>query len=357
MMNETYKSMQEQIRPDEALIERTLIAANAKPKRKPILKYTGIAAAAACLAMIGSVPVLAQNVPAFYHALYKIAPETAERFKPLEMISESNGIRMEVGAIYFHENTVEAYITMQDLEGDRLNVGEDFYADCSIIPPRELESKQGYGYLQGTEYTAYDEESRTLTMLVRIEMTLGELQPGDELTFGLDRLFGNKTSWEGNLDMIDLESAITNAQFCENEELQVYGGFTTEESHEMGVEQIMLMPSTEMALPVESVAFTGAGYRDGLLHVQFYMDALNFDNNGMVYLQNANGKKIDAITGMHGCEDRSQIDDLTADYMDYVFDISEEELAEYTLYGYFGKYSNMVKGDWEVTFTLPERSE
>lgn len=353
MMKEIYQNMQSRITADEALIERTLAAAEIRPKRKPILKYTGIAAAAACLAMVGSVLVLAQNVPAFYHALYQIAPETAERFKPLEMISESNGIRMEVGGIYFHENTVEAYITMQDLEGDRLNVGEEFYADCGVVLPRELELKQGYGYKSSTEYAAYDEESRTLTMLLRIEMTLGELQPGDEVTFRLDKLFGKKTSWEGKLDMIDLASAAANAQFCENGELEIYGSFTTEESLAMGLEEVMLKLCVKQELPVESVAFTGAGYRDGVLHVGFYMESLDLDNNGMVYLQNANGRIIEPIAGMHGCEDRENAKNLTADYMDYVFDISENELSEYTLYGYFGKYTNMVKGDWRVTFTLP----
>lgn len=353
MKPEIYEDLQAHITAGEPLIQRTLAAAEIKPKRKPILKYTAIAAAAACLTMVGAVPVLASNVPDFYYALYKIAPQTAERFKPLEMISESNGIRMEVGGVYFHDNEVEAYITLQDVEGDRLNVGEQFYADCGVVLPRELELKQGYGYRSSTEYAAYDEESRTLTMLLRIEMTLGEMLPGDEVTFGLDRLFGKKTSWEGELDMIDLVSAAENGEFCEKGELEVYGAFTTEESLAMELEEVMLKPCMKEELPVESVAFTGAGYRDGVLHVGFYMDELDLDNNGMVYLQNANGKIIEPIAGMHGCEERGNAENLTADYMDYVFDVSENELSEYTLYGYFGKYTNMVKGDWEVTFTLP----
>lgn len=210
----------------EALIERTLAAAEIRPKRKPILKYTGIAAAAACLAMVGSVPVLAQNVPAFYHALYQIAPETAERFKPLEMISESNGIRMEVGGIYFHENTVEAYITMQDLEGDRLGVWENFCSVSSLTPDLSIYEERMNGSIQKHElsYAGYDAETKTLTLLLSMEFISGDLQTGDKVTFDLDRILGNGAQWEGVLDMIDLPSVIQDAEFCENKELAMIGG-------------------------------------------------------------------------------------------------------------------------------------
>ncbi len=357
MMNETYKSMQGHIRPDEALIERTLIAANAKPKRKPILKYTGIAAAAACLAMIGSVPVLAQNVPAFYHALYKIAPETAERFKPLEMISESNGIRMEVGAIYFHENTVEAYITMQDLEGDRLGDWESFCSVSSLIVPRIIEEEHGTIWQHRLDYAGFDETSGDLTLLLSIENVSDNLHAGDEAIYNLSRVLGNGVKWSGSLDMLDLTSVIQDAEFCENGELAIVGGNRMPEWESEDVEEMMLKPFMEMALPAKSVTFTGAGYHDGLLHVQMYYEDLDLNNNGDIFLQKADGTKIHSIAEFQGCTDRNQINDLESVYKDYVFDISVEELAEYTLYGDFTKFTTLVEGGWEVTFTLPERSE
>ncbi len=356
MMKETYLKMQERIQPDAALITAAVESA-AKPKRRPILKYTGIAAAAACLVMVGSVPVLAANVPAFYHVLYKISPQTAELFKPVEMTCESNGIRMEVGAIYFRENTVEVYVTMQDLEADRLNMGENIVSSFRLMVPSLSEYSQSS--IASCNYTGYDTEHKTLTMLLEIEVLHGELTPGDEVIFSLDHVYGEEIHWEGELDMVDLQSAVANAEFCENEELQVYALFENPEweAYREKTQFIMLKPSAKTPTPAESVAFTGAGYRDGLLHMQMHFEELDDLNTGTVSLLKADGTRIEPLAGMYGCEDKSKIHDLTSQYTDYLFDISEEELLDCRLYGDFRKHSDNVAGDWTVTFTLPERTE
>ncbi len=354
-MKEIYQNMQSRITADEALIERTLAAAEIRPKCKPVLKYTAIAAAAACLAMVGSVPVLAQNVPAFYHALYKIAPETAERFKPLEMISESNGIRMEVGGIYFHENTVEAYITMQDLEGDRLGAWENFCSVSSLMPDLSIYEERMNGSIQKHElsYADYNAESKTLTLLLSIEFISGDLQTGDEVTFDLDRLLGNHAQWDGTLDMIDWKPAGSDAEFCDSTEMHIYGGAAEEIMETYAVEERMLKPSVKQAVPAEGVIFTGAAYQDGLLRTQLYIDDLKLNNDGVIWLEKADGTEVYSITELQGCEDRAQMNDLTACWKEFVFAVGEDELEEYSLKGVFWRYNDIVEGDWEVTFTLP----
>lgn len=350
-MNEIYQNMQSRITADEALIERTLAAAEIRPKRKPILKYTAIAAAAACFAMVGSVPVLAQNVPSFYHALYKIAPETAERFKPLEMISESNGIRMEVGGIYFHENTVEAYITMQDLEGDRLGNWEGFCSVSSLRTSPEIVQEQNAMIMDHTlKYADYDAETKTLTFLLSIEVLTGELSQGDEVTFDLDRMLGNYVEWEGTLDGIDWQDA--NGEFCTGNEMYHYGG-STEDGWKHLDESPMLRPSASEALPAKSVTFTGAGYQDGLLHVQVRLDELKLNNDGVLWLQKTDGTEVFEVSELRGCKDKSELNDLTGCWKEFVFAVDEDELAEYSLRGKFQTFTTMVEGDWEVTFTLP----
>ncbi len=355
MMKEIYKNMQSRITADEALIERTLAAAEIRPKRKPILKYTAIAAAAACLAMVGSVPVLAQNVPAFYRALYQIAPETAEQFKPLEMISESNGIRMEVGGIYFHENTVEAYITMQDLEGDRLGAWENFCSVSSLMPDLSIYEERMNGSIQKHElsYAGYDEESKTLTLLLSIEFLTGDLREGDEVKFKLNRMLGDGVKWEGTLDMIDWKATNADAEFCNASEMYIYGGATDETMGTYALEEIMLKPTGNQAIPAEGVTFTGATYHDGMLRVQLRIDDLKLNNDGMIWLEMSDGTEISSIRELRGCEDREQLNDLTACWKEFVFAVDEAELADCALKGRFQRFTTMVEGDWSVTFTLP----
>ncbi len=352
-MKETYQKLQSRITADEALIERTLAAAELRPKRRLIRRYIGIAAAAACLVMVGSVPVLAQNVPEFYYALYKIAPETAERFKPLEMISESNGIRMEVGGIYFHENTVEAYITMQDLEGDRLGAWESFCSVSSLMPDLSIYEERMSVSIQKHElsYAGYDAESKTLTLLLSIEFISGDLQTGDEVTFDLDRILGNGVQWEGSVDMIAWQTL--DSAFCEKDEMHIHGS-STMAGWEYLAETKMIRPSRKDAFPAECVMFTGAGYQDGLLHVQVYIDDMQLNNDGVIWLEKQDGTQIYSVAELHGCEDRAQMQNLTAEYKEFVFNVSEAEAAECALYGRFSKFTDKVEGEWNVTFTLPE---
>ncbi len=356
MLKERYCDMFDKVKADERLIADTLHAAKGG-RKKITVKWMGVAAAACAVCMLASVPVLAENVPAFYHTLYRISPQTAELFKPLEMISESNGVRMEVGGIYFHENIVEAYITMQDLEEDRLDLGENF---CSVslleTSPAVIERTGATIQKHELRYAGYEAETKTLTLLLSIEFITGELRPGDEVTLDLDRILGNGVKWEGELDMIHWLPTDVNAEFCGNGEMFIYGGVAEEIREAYPLDEAMLRPYDDQALAAQDVTFTGAAYQDGLLHTQLYIEGLKLNNDGVIWLEKSDGTQVYSIAELSGCEDRAQMGNLAACWKEFVFAIDEEELAECTLHGSFQRFTNMIEGDWRVTFTLPESS-
>ncbi len=351
MMKEQYNGLYANIRPDDALIEQTIDAAsNVKPR--PVIRYTVTAAACAAVAL-GSVPVLAANVPAFYDVLHKIAPETAEKFRPVQTFCEDQGIRMEVGAMYLKENTAQIYVTLQDLEGDRLNMDlEHMYSQYFLDPSERI----GSGYTCRMEYTEYDPETRTLTFLIELETQSKCLLSGERAMFHVQRIVGDFMEYEGILSDVDLaELALTNTVW-EDEALRNYGyGLSgsmanTEMTEEM---KRMLAPTMEIALPMESTALTAIGYIDGKLHIQTRCEDREMLTNADVWLMTADGEKITSEISVSG----ELTSDLEKGYTDYIFEIEEEQLRECQLGGYLCKYGSGINGMWSVDFTLPEEAE
>ena len=56
-------------------------------------------------------------------------------FTPVQRACVSNGIRMEVAACFVHDDTAELYVTLQDLEGDRVDETTDLFDSYTIRQP------------------------------------------------------------------------------------------------------------------------------------------------------------------------------------------------------------------------------
>ena len=79
-----------------------------------------------------SVPVLAVNVPVIYELMYLVSPSVAQHFMPVQKSCESNGIEMEVVSAYIKDNTAQVYITLKDLEGNRVDETTDLNDSYNI---------------------------------------------------------------------------------------------------------------------------------------------------------------------------------------------------------------------------------
>lgn len=348
-MKDRYCDMFDKVRAEETLVEKTLQAAEGR-RKKISVKWMGAAAAACAACMVGAVPVLAATVPAFNDALYEISPGTAQFFKPVQMSCEEQGIRMEVQAVYFRENTVDVYVTLQDLQGDRLSLGGNPLESFRL----NLPSGDGFAAIQYCEAVEYDEETSTLTMLLSIEALDPQLNPGDKVTFSINKLLGQKESWEGELTEIDLTAVLSDAVWDE-ETFYKYGGGGEEKWTETMEEHGMLKGTVSQQIPAEGVTFTGAGYVDGELHIQMFYENEGMNNHGQLYLLMPDGEKMHYVGTMIGGLDPNGNEKEY--YEDSVFQIEKDVLETCTLYGSFSRYTKGVEGNWNVTFELPERSE
>lgn len=353
MFKEDYKKMYNSIKPDPALVNETINRISdpeTGQKRRKTAFFKKPLAVCAMLAVLlfGAMPVLAANVPAAYEVLYALSPAAAQYFKPVQKTCINNGIEMTVLSAYIHGSTAEIYLTMRDLEGGRIDETVDLFDSYDIRMPFDS---------TGTcRLESYDKETNTALFYVLIEsMDKSRDITGDKATFSLRCFIAGKAEWEGAIDF-DL-SSVTQADKTEN--VSINGGsFSSEELSIEGFPDSarVLTPETEALWRhgEGAISLSSAGYIDGELHIQMKrQDAHEVDNHGYFDLLRENGERVGSsrYLSFTRAENGEQVD-----YDEYIFDIQQEELRNYSLYGYFATASARVDGPWQVTFPLEKEA-
>lgn len=340
---EKYNTMQRDVRPDAPLLQRTRAAAQKAPARPRRLRpLIALAAVLVCLALTVpafAMPALAAD-PDGYALLYSIFPAAAQFFKPVNRSDEDNGIRLTVDSVYLHSDTVEIYVSLQDLTGDRLDETTDLFDSYRI--------NRGFDCSATCSLAGYDAQTRTARFLISITSFDGQDIEGDKLTFSLNRLLTGKTETEGAVTGLDL--AAVQAEPATQQVTRRGGSGIAAEAGGSGAEtRTALVPTGTLAAPAPGVAITAMGYVDGLLHIQvLYENILETDNHGQLWLDNGVEKPECLGSLSFFAENGSD------SFEEYVFDVSPAQLADCTLYGSFVTADTLIEGGWEITFPLTE---
>ncbi len=293
-----------------------------------------IAAAAFCMTM--SVPAIsaATEIELVYQMVYNISPTLAQKLKPIRMSCEDQGIKMEVESAYIYENEAHIIVSMQDLEGDRIDVTTDLYDSYDINTPFDA---------MGTcSQVDYDEKTGKATFLIKISLWDDKDISGDKITFSVGEFLSHKKIFEDEIS-IDLSSldVITKTQ---NQTAYSFDGKQEEQWQEP-----CIIPNHSYEDFIDGIDLTGYGYIDGKFHIQVAIkDRLDNDNHGGFYLVGKNGNTKDCEYSV----DWKDKNNKRVEYFEYVFDISQEEIQNYELYGYFVTSEGSTKGNWQVTFPL-----
>jgi len=305
----------------------------------------GIAVAAGLLLVINvSLPVLAGTFPTVYELMYLVSPAVAQFYQPVQLSDEYDGIRMEVVAAYIHEETAEIYITLQDLEGDRLDETTDLYDSYSIHMP--------YSAIGNCQKVGYDPESGILTYLITVTQENGRKIEGEKLTFSVGGYLGQKQEYEKIEIPIDLTQVTEESyQYVDTPArggtMTGYSGFAAIMSETYPV---LIPQPADPDFPIEGVKLTGIGYVEGKLHIQYAVeDSLNNDNHGSFFLQNEAGEMLQEAGSVSFYEGSGK---KRMDYRDSVFLIPQGELQDYLLYGDFVISEGFHEGNWQVTFPI-----
>ena len=348
MFKERYRQMNERIVPPPQLVSRVKQMRRAESKgkngrrfiRKPIA-----AAVAAVICLFAVLPVMAGELPAIYELMYLVSPDIAQFFMPVQKSCEDNGIRMEVVSASIHGDTAEIYITLQDLEGDRIDATTDLNDSYSI--------RRAFDSSASCRRVGYDSASGKVTFLITITEWGSHKITGNKITFSLREFLSHKREYKDLPLEVDFSSVGKGTAMLQPN-LTGGSGPAIEQffpEHQTPLPARVLQPSAPMAFPVEGIDFTGIGYIDGKLHLQTAVtNNLEKDNHGYFFLKKQNGDEIRCDYHLSFLEYRDSGERI--DYNEYVFDIPQTDISQYELYGYFVTCDTLTKGNWQVTFPL-----
>lgn len=308
--------------------------------KKPKRKFLAIAASI-CLFVIVSVPIMAATIPTFNNLLYLISPETAQFLQPIEMVAENNGIKMEVVAAMNDDETAIVYLTMQDLVGDRIDKTIDLY---------------NYS-LKGTnmfthELVNYNANTKTATF--RMISNGGHKLNGKKVTVKVDSFLSGKEHFE-NVDtdiiLADITSKIPKTISLNMNNIPGYGGPLFEELKEKDTINILKPNQINITLPnIDFVHISNIGYVDEKLHVQTKWNG-SVDDHGSLYLSNTTNKRINPSNVYFGI-DKNGYTKYGSEYIEYIFEVDQSLVSNYSLYGDFIKNNNYTEGKWQTTFKI-----
>lgn len=321
-----FSRLDQEIKPSGVLYKKPLT----------VVAYTLIA----IVLMTGS--VMAVTNSSFADLLEKLNPSFGQILEPVQQISIDQGIKMEVVGAASYDNMAMAYISLQDLEGDRINEETGFYEHIRVKGCDSF----------SLAMADFDPETKTATYLVEATTSQGF---GDQLIFETKRIYygiDNLLKYPAGIDFSDLAKPET----VEIKADQIFrGGYSgLEEPVIFGTGGSILKPfATELIFPeIDFLRITNLGIIDGKLHVQYLLNREQEQNRLCLYLLNEAQEPIyeQQSIGFVVDENGSIQDNPEAGQCieELVFEIKDADLASYQLMLDYSKMASL-EGLWTVT--------
>lgn len=343
--HEQYHSMNERIAPDDALVTATLArmegARRPHRARRTVRVVIAVAAALACVTT-----ALAANQEAVLRVLYQLAPGVAAYMQPVNLVSEEQGIRMEVVSADVDGSEAGVYLTLTDLEGGRFgDTAPDLFDSWSLEYPNRWSAPRALS----CSALDYDEATRTATYYLRITDLGGDI-PSGAFRFSFRKLLVGKEELTGVPVTADLSAV---PQDAATERHDVNGLSTSDPTlYETMQEYDFLAPQGTLWQSEDgNFSLAAAGWRDGALHLLYRTDgALSRDNHAFFSpVRLADGTEVESDYSV-------SYNDFDADtsYYEYVFPMPYEAVSGCSLSGDLYTSAGLINGDWSVSFRLSE---
>lgn len=327
--------------------------------KKPVKKRFGakkVFALVAALIIIFAFAVTSNAVKPFIRNLFKDTKQFVEMLKPVNVSCISEGIEMKVISANVAGSEAYIYISMQDLEGNRIDDSFDLYDSYNIS-----RSFDGYGTCEKVDF---DKETGIITFLVTVGSNDGKNIKNGKITFSVKESLGGKMNFNDYIDEIDLKKIVLSSETKQITNRRGAGYDGTEEMKIFVDNLESLVPQGKLASPFPGVTITAIGYVDGKLHIQsLYENIGETDCHGSVQLVNKEGKKIRSFCSVSFWDENGNAEiqknlfgkeyiQHFDSYDEQVFEISPEELKNCRLFGEFSSHTEYIEGNWSVTFDI-----
>ncbi len=347
-----------------AQLEKRIMAL---PQMRRRAKRRSMVAIVVCVILLMAFSGLAATNPGFQALLSQVGNEIAQMLQPIELVSESNGIRMEVVAAMSDGQSAVAYFTLQDLTGKQRLKGLIDPYDCHI---------EGT-YVNNPHTATYNEETETVM--------LSALGYGGESLYGRKVTFTLRSFLAGRTEYNDVAIDAPPEPFQEEAPSvwlgkEIIAGYGYNDVDEIARDNgISILLPNQMHLPIPGVDFayiSNIGVIDGRLHVQtcfpkkqytpFQPDEMNehMDDHGETWLLRGESRERGILSVSFAVDEQGELcsagysmNDVRVPpgdkvhYREEVFAI-KPDLAPYALRGSFVTNEAYITGDWSVTFQL-----
>lgn len=313
-------------------------AKSEKPKRK--LKKLAIPLVASAFVLF-SAGVGAARIPSLNNLVATVSPEIALMLQPIEISSESDGIKMEVVAAMNDDEMAVIYVTLQDLTGNRIDENLDLY-DYSLSG----------GHMFNSQIVDYDKNTNTATM--RIQGNGGESLDNKKVKFRITSFLSDKQTFEVavNTDLSEILSNPPQTVPLDMDNIPGGGGDVYEKLKELGTIQVLKPNETEINLTeIEFMHVSNIGIIDNRLHIQTRWNKDNIDDHGYFYFVDDLGNKIVASSISFGTDEAGHTD-YGNEYTEYIFDKDNVDFEKQELLGHFVSNGNYTTGNWNATFKM-----
>lgn len=163
---------------------------------------------------------------------------------------------------------------------------------------------------------------------------------GNYFSSPMSSILSNKQEYHDKILQIDLSTVNLSPQTQTDVDLRGWS-FSGDISEEPEYTHYLTATSEGSFSPVNGVIVTGVGFIDGKLHIQaYYENILETDNHGYFHLVNADGDEISSEASVSFWDS-----ERSGSYEEYIFDVSPNEINDYTLYGDFCTCNSLTNGD------------
>ncbi len=317
---------------------------------KIYLKKTKTVVLAVSLIFILSIGVVAATIPSFNNLLSMVSPDIGLLLQPIGVISEDNGIKVEVIAAMNDDEMAVVYFTMQDLTDNRIDDTLDIY-NYSFNGARMF----------NIQVVNYDESTKTATL--RMQANGGKKLNGKKVSFHIDSFLSDKIVFNKVDTKIDFSNIIkTNTPQVtplDMNNIPGAGGNSYKEFKSRGI--INVLKPDEMNIDIPNIDFmhiSNIGYIEDNFHIQTKWVGDGIDDHGSLYFVDALGNKVNNYSASvtFGIDELGNTD-YGHDYIEYIFDMNDINLDEIKLMGDFVSDNKYTEGNWKTTFKLQSVKE
>lgn len=358
MFQDVYKSAYDKISPQggitikESQINEWISKEKGKKKKSigRVLRSVAVVTFTACLVVILGVPAAAKSIPEFYEVLERNAPGLMNYLVPVQQTDSSQRIVMNLEAARIEGNTAEILVSFTDEGSD-----DYIHGMVDMYDSYNLRSYSGESNIGGCFFMEYNEEEDKAYFQIDLISSEGTFD-ASRMEFGVHQLLTDCQSYTRE---ISLENVMRE---CEVKAVTLNGRSGVGEENE-ALNQLTI-PGNEidprpgnlvLDIPLDNFSpdemeITAVAYMDGILRVQLFRG--NFkdaDRHMNIYMLDETGNQIYPNMSVMW-HDEIAGEEVLVD--EFYFVITEEQLAEYTLWGEGEVRAGSIKGDWSITFDV-----